>query len=382
LYRPWIEALPGNSFTMVGSMITRGTVSQSLNVIRRGYAVKSGASSINVGIIGAGRIGQVHAETLAFRCPQAKAVRIVDYFEDVAQKVAAKYGIAHASKDYMDIINDDSIDAVWICSPSSLHAEQIIAAAKKKKAIFCEKPMATSLKEVDSVLEVVKGEGVPLMMAFQRRFDPNFARCRKSIDDGVVGDPLTFHLTSRDPAPPPVEYVLKSGGLHNDMAVHDFDIARFMMKSECTRVTAYGAARINPAIATEAGDIDTALTVLEFENGAFGTVDNCRQSPQGYDQRVEVFGTKGQVSFGNNYPSIVDIADAESVRRADLPLNFFMDRYMDAYRNETIEFVDAILNGKTPPTSGDDGRAAMVISLAAKKSLVEKRPVETAEIKA
>jgi len=350
---------------------------------RRGFAAAAAGDGVmNVGIIGAGRIGQVHAETIAYRCPQAKAVRIVDYFEDVAKQTAAKFGIAHASTDYMDIINDDSISAVWICSPSSLHAEQIIAAAKKKKAIFCEKPMATSLKEVDSVLEVVKGEGVPLMMAFQRRFDPNFSRARKAIDDGAVGEPLTFHLTSRDPAPPPVDYVLKSGGLHNDMAVHDFDIARFMMKSECTRVTALGACRINPEIGSKGGDIDTALTVLEFENGAFGTVDNCRQSPQGYDQRVEVFGTKGQVSFGNNYPSIVEVSDGASVRRADLPLNFFMDRYMDAYRNETIEFVNAISAGTPLPTSGEDGRAAMVISLAAKKSLLEKRPVDTAEISA
>ncbi|KAA8498438.1 putative oxidoreductase YrbE [Porphyridium purpureum] len=346
----------------------------------RAYSAAA-AGQLRVGIIGAGRIGQVHAETLAFSCPQAKAVRIVDYFEDVAKKTAAKYGIEHAGQDYMEIINDDSIQAVWICSPSSLHKEQIIAAAKKGKAIFCEKPMATSLADVDEVLKVVEGEGVKLMMAFQRRYDPNFARCRKAIDDGVVGDPLIFHLTSRDPAPPPVDYILKSGGLHNDMAIHDFDQARFMMKSECKRITAYGACRINPEIGTKGGDIDTALTVLEFENGAFGTVDNCRQSPQGYDQRVEVFGTKGQVSFGNNYPSIVEIADNSSVRRADLPLNFFMDRYMDAYRNETIEFVNCVLNNTEPKSTGYDGRAAMVLALAAKKSLLEKRPVETAEIK-
>mmetsp|Transcript_9315 Transcript_9315/g.19031 ORF Transcript_9315/g.19031 Transcript_9315/m.19031 type:complete len:209 (-) Transcript_9315:2-628(-) len=178
--------------------------------------LSSGTSGgIRVGIIGAGRIGQVHAETLAFRCPQAKPVRIVDFFEDVAKTVAGKFGIDHAGTDYMDIVNDSSIDAVWICSPSSMHAEQIIAAAKAGKHIFCEKPLATSLKEVDDVIKVVDESGVKMMMAFQRRFDPNFARARKAVDDGVVGDPIMFHLTSRDPAPPPIDYILKSGGLHN-----------------------------------------------------------------------------------------------------------------------------------------------------------------------
>jgi len=346
-----------------------------------GAAAMSSAASepIKVGIIGAGRIGQVHAETLAYRCPDATAVRIVDFFPDVAAATAKKYGIASSGTDYMDIVNDDSISAVWICSPSSMHAEQIVAAARKGKHIFCEKPLATELKQVDDVIKVVQECGVKMMLAFQRRFDPNFARARKAVDDGTVGDPYTFHLTSRDPAPPPVDYILKSGGLHNDMAIHDFDIARFLMKSECVKVTAVGACRVDPKIGSEGGDIDTAMTLLEFENGAFGVVDNCRKSPQGYDQRVEVFGSKGQVSFSNNFPNALEIADDTSVRR-DLPLNFFMDRYMDAYRNETIQFVDAVVNDKTPPTSGHDGRAAMVIALAAKKSLQEGRPVLTSEI--
>lgn len=338
--------------------------------------------TLKVGIIGAGRIGQVHAQTLAYRCPSAQPLMIVDFFPDVAASTAKEYGIPESGKDYMDVVNHPDIEAVWVCSPSSLHAEQIIAAAKAGKHIFCEKPLATELSQVDDVLKVVEDCGVKMMLAFQRRFDPNFARVRQAITDGVVGDPFTFRLTSRDPAPPPVEYVLKSGGLHNDMAIHDFDVARFLMGCECTEVTALGACRVDPKIGSEGGDIDTALTMLRFENGAFGTVDNCRQSPQGYDQRVEVFGSKGQVSFGNNYPSGVEIADGASVRSADLPHDFFLKRYEEAYMNETIAFVDSVVNDTPVPASGWDGRAAMVMALAAKKSLNEGRPVKTSEIQA
>lgn len=348
-------------------------------MLRRGYATAPSGKQLKVGIIGAGRIGQVHCETLATRCPEAKPEMIIDYFPEVAKETAAKYGIPKHGTDYKEIIDNPEIDAVWVCSPSSLHAEQIIAASAAGKHIFCEKPLATELKQVDEVIKHVDASGVKMMLAFQRRFDANFARAKKAIDDGVVGDPFTFHLTSRDPAPPPVDYIIKSGGIHNDMAIHDFDVARFLMKSECTEVIAMGACRVDPKIGSEGGDIDTALTVLKFENGAFGTVDNCRQSPQGYDQRVEVFGSQGQVSFSNNFPNQMTIADAHSVR-TDLPLNFFMDRYMEAYRNETIEFVKSITEDTPTPTNARDGRAAMVMALAAKKSLTEGRPVLTSEI--
>ena len=351
----------------------------SSSVIRRGLATATSPKQLKVGIIGAGRIGQVHCETLVTRCPEAKPEMIVDYFPQVAKETAVKYNIPHHGTDYKAIIDNPQIDAVWVCSPSSLHAEQIKAASDAGKHIFCEKPLATQLSQVDEVIKHVEGTGVKLMLAFQRRFDTNFARAKRAIDDGAVGDPFTFHLTSRDPAPPPVDYIIKSGGIHNDMAIHDFDVARFLMGCECTEVIALGACRVDPKIASEGKDIDTALTVLKFENGAFGTVDNCRQSPQGYDQRVEVFGSNGQVSFSNNYANQMTIADAQSVRR-DKPLHFFMDRYMEAYRVETIEFVKSITNDTPTPTNAHDGRAAMVMAIAAKRSLQENRPVKTSEI--
>jgi myo-inositol 2-dehydrogenase / D-chiro-inositol 1-dehydrogenase len=347
---------------------------------RRGLAAAA-KPSISVGIIGAGRIGLVHAETLAYRCPAARTEMIVDFFPDVAAGAAAKFGIPKSGKEYMEIIENPDIDAVWICSPSSMHKEQIIAASNAGKHIFCEKPLAIELAEADDVIAAVEKSGVKMMLAFQRRFDSNFARVKKAIEEGVVGDPYTFRLTSRDPAPPPIEYILKSGGLHNDMAIHDFDVARYLMGCECEEVIALGACRVDPKIGTEGGDIDTALTILKFENGAFGTIDNCRKSTQGYDQRVEVFGSAGQVSFDNNFPNSMTVADGSSIRR-DTPFSFFMDRYMDAYRNETIEFVNAIVNDTAPPTSARDGRAAMVIAKAAKLSLKENRPVKTSEIKA
>jgi myo-inositol 2-dehydrogenase/D-chiro-inositol 1-dehydrogenase len=335
---------------------------------------------LNVAVIGGGRIGQVHMETLSFHTPLAKPVMIVDFIEKVAKSTAEKFGVEKYSTDFKDVLKDPNIEAVWICSPSSQHSEQIKALASAGKHIFCEKPLAITLKEAEEVTSAVEKAKVKMMLAFQRRFDPNFARAKQCIQSGAVGDVYAVHLISRDPAPPPMDYIKNSGGLHNDMAIHDFDIARFMTGSECEEITAYGACRVDPKIASEGNDIDTAITLLKFKNGAFCTIDNCRQSPSGYDQRVEVFGSKGLVRFGNNFPNNVFIEDAQSVRRSDLPFNFFMDRYTEAYRNETKQFVQCVLENKEPPTSGRDGTAAMAMAIAAKKSLLEKRAVKLSEI--
>lgn len=194
-------------------VLSRASVSRGLSAAAK--------PQVRVGLIGAGRIGLVHAETLAYRCPSAKAEQIVDFFPDVAAAAAEKYGIPKSGKDYMEIIENPDIDAVWICSPSSLHKEQIVAAVRAGKHVFCEKPLALELSEADEVIEEVEKSGVKFMLAFQRRFDSNFKKAKAAMMAGAVGDPFTFKLTSRDPAPPPIEYILKSGGLHNDMAIHD-----------------------------------------------------------------------------------------------------------------------------------------------------------------
>jgi len=222
---------------------------------------------LNVAVIGGGRIGQVHMETLSFHTPLAKPVMIVDFIEKVAKSTAEKFGVEKYSTDFKDVLKDPNIEAVWICSPSSQHSEQIKALASAGKHIFCEKPLAITLKEAEEVISAVEKAKVKMMLAFQRRFDPNFARAKQCIQSGAVGDVYAVHLVSRDPAPPPMDYIKNSGGLHNDMAIHDFDIARFMTGSECEEITAYGACRVDPKIASEGNDIDTAITLLKVSYG-------------------------------------------------------------------------------------------------------------------
>jgi len=356
---------------------------RQLNSTQRSLSSQSSAGAcVNIGIVGAGRIGQVHAETLS-RLPNARAVHIVDTIEKAAQSAATKFGIPRVSTRFEDLVENKDIHAVFICSPSTLHAAQIKACCAAGKHIFCEKPLAITLAEADEVIQTVERSGVKMMLAFQRRFDPFFASAQAAVARGDIGEPFTFKLTSRDPAPPPIEYLKMSGGQANDQAIHDFDVARFLMNgAECTEVYTVGACRVDPRIAQEAGDTDVMVVLLRFDNGAFGTVEVSRLCSFGYDQRVEVFGSKGQVSFGNAYPNDVMLEDKSSVRRAAMPYSFFMDRYERAYRNEVSVFVDCLLNNKPMPTSGRDGRAAMVIARAAKKSLDEGRPVKTSEIKA
>lgn len=337
---------------------------------------------VNVGIVGAGRIGQVHAETLS-RLPNARAVHIVDAIENAARAAATKFSIPKTSTRFEDLLENKDVHAVFICSPSTLHKEQIKAAAAAGKHIFCEKPLAITLAEADEVIQTVERSSIKMMLAFQRRFDPFFAAAQAAVARGDIGEPFTFKLTSRDPAPPPIDYLKMSGGQANDQAIHDFDVARFLMNgAECTEVFTVGACRVDPRIAKEAGDTDVMVVLLRFDNGAFGTVEVSRLCSFGYDQRVEVFGSKGQVSFGNAYPHDVMLEDKASVRRAALPYSFFMDRYEKAYRNEVSVFVDCLLHDKPMPTSARDGRAAMVIARAAKMSLDQGRPVKTNEIKA
>lgn len=337
------------------------------------------AKPITIGIIGAGRIGKLHAANVMYYMPNAKLKAIADTNLTPEMEAWAKnLGIPHVSKDPEDIFTDPEIQVVMICSSTNTHADFIIRAAAAKKHIFCEKPIDLTTKKVVAALDAVKKAGVQLQVGFNRRFDHNFARIHELVKSGSVGEPQLIKITSRDPAPPPPEYVAVSGGIFLDMTIHDFDMARFQAGSEVVEVYAKGAVLVDPAIG-KAGDVDTALVTLTFANGALGVIDNSRKAVYGYDQRVEVFGSKGAAVAENDTPSNVKLY-SESGVEGDKPLYFFLERYKDAFISEMKAFLDAIEAGKTTPVTGNDGLQDLIIGLAAKKSLAEGRPVKISEI--
>jgi myo-inositol 2-dehydrogenase / D-chiro-inositol 1-dehydrogenase len=333
---------------------------------------------LKMGLIGAGRIGRLHAQHLATRIPEARLLIVADVFEDAARKCAEDYAIPFSTRHYREVLNHPDVQAVVICSSTDTHAQMIEEAARAGKHIFCEKPIAFDLSTIDHALEAVEQAGVKLQIGFNRRFDANYQRVRQAIEQGEVGQPQLMYIISRDPAPPPIDYIRVSGGLFFDMTIHDFDMARFLSGSEVDEVFTMADVMINPAIG-EAGDVDTAVIMLRFKNGMIGTIENSRQAIYGYDQRVEVLGSGGAVSTSNNYPNTTIISDATGVRR-DLPLHFFMERYSESYVTEMTAFVDAVLHNKPVPVTGYDGRAPVVIGIAARQSLLEKRPVHLNEI--
>jgi myo-inositol 2-dehydrogenase/D-chiro-inositol 1-dehydrogenase len=334
--------------------------------------------NVKVGIIGAGRIGSLHAEHLVTRIPRAEVMAISDVRVEVAESCAAQLGIPGVFADPAPLLQDPDIDAVLICSSTNTHAALVEAAAAAGKHIFCEKPIDLDLARVDRVLATVEQAGVKFMVGFNRRFDHNFRRVRDLVAAGAIGTPQILHIISRDPAPPPIEYVKVSGGIFLDMTIHDFDMARYLMGCEVEEVYVAGGVMVDPAIG-EAGDIDTTVIMLRFENGAIGTIDNSRQAVYGYDQRVEVFGSGGVVRTENDFPNTAIVSDGQSVHR-DLPLNFFMDRYTESYVTELQAFIDYVLGGSQPPATGQDGRMAIAMGYAARKSYAENRPVALTEV--
>ncbi len=333
---------------------------------------------INVGLIGAGRIGRVHAEHLAYRVPGANLVAVADVFEEAAKKVAADFQIPDAYQDHRRIMEDETIEAIVICSSTDTHSQMIEEAAAAGKHIFCEKPIDHDLSKIDHVLASVKESGVKLQIGFNRRFDPNFRRVREIVASGEIGVPHILRITSRDPGPPPIEYIKVSGGIFLDMTIHDFDMARFLIGEEVVEIYAVGGVMVDPQIG-ETGDIDTAIITLRFENGVIGTIDNSRKAVYGYDQRVEVFGSEGVVVISNNTPDTAVVSNASGIH-APLPLFFFIERYTEAYIAEMKEFIECIQQDTSPPVTGIDGRIPVVMGYAAKKSYQDNRPVRLSEV--
>jgi myo-inositol 2-dehydrogenase / D-chiro-inositol 1-dehydrogenase len=329
---------------------------------------------LKLGVIGTGRIGKVHIATLVQSVPQAVVAAVADVNEAGAREVAGVFGISEVYSSYRDVINHPEVEAVVICSPTDTHARYIIEAAEAGKHIFCEKPVDLSLEVIQGALDAVAKAGVKLMVGFNRRFDPNFAKIRELVEAGKIGDPHILKITSRDPAPPPAQYSAVSGGMFLDMTIHDFDMARFIVGSEVTEVYTKAAVLVDPEIG-KAGDVDTAIITLTFANGAIGVIDNSRKAVYGYDQRVEIFGSKGMVCADNNYPENHRYFAGDGVH-GSLPLNFFMDRYLEAYANEMKIFCKAVIEDLPLPVSGDDGLKSVAIAIAAKKSLLEGHPVK------
>jgi len=337
-------------------------------------------SRLRIGLIGAGRIGPVHAETVAFRVSQAQLVAVADVNPLAAQAVASRCSIPKILSSGSDMIADPEIDAVAICSPTDTHADLIVAAAKAGKHIFCEKPISLSLKEIDRSLAAVESAGVKLQVGFNRRFDSNFLRVRQAVVSGEIGTPNLFHIVSRDPFPPPLTYLRPSGGIFLDMMVHDFDMARFLIGDEVEEVFAAGAVMVDPGFAGE-DDFDTAVVLLRFRGGAIGTIDNSRKSTFGYDQRVEILGNKGKIASENRYPNQVMVSGEKCVY-SDLPYNFFMQRYTESFTAEIQAFTEAVLEDKPIPVTGAESRMPVVMALAAGKSSREHRPVRISDVAA
>ena len=335
-------------------------------------------TKLKLGVIGTGRIGKVHIATLVQSVPQAEIIAIADVDLKSAEQVAKTFGIKSVSDRPEDIFENKEIDAVVICSSTDTHARYIVEAANAGKHIFCEKPVDLSIDVIKNALKKVDLAGIKLMLGFNRRFDPNFMKLKKLVSEGKIGDPHILKITSRDPAPPPAEYSAVSGGMFLDMTIHDFDMARYMTGSEVVEVYTKAAVLVDPKIG-KAGDVDTAVITLTFASGAIGVIDNSRKAVYGYDQRIEVFGSNGMCCADNNYPDNHQLYNGSGVH-GSLPLNFFMDRYTEAYANEMKVFCNAVLNNLPLPVSGYDGLMSVVIAFAAKKSFLENRPVKLTEI--
>jgi myo-inositol 2-dehydrogenase/D-chiro-inositol 1-dehydrogenase len=336
-------------------------------------------ASINVGIVGAGRIGKIHAENIRYFIPEARLVAVADVAAD--DKLAAwarGLGVEKVTRDHRDVMSDFGVDAVVVCSSTDTHADMVAAAAEKKKHVFCEKPIDLSVEKVKRALAAVERAGVKLQVGFNRRFDHNFRRVRELVQSGALGVPHLVRITSRDPAPPPPAYVKVSGGMFLDMTIHDFDMARYLSGSEVVEVFAQGAVLVDPAIG-QAGDVDTAVVTLTFASGALGVIDNSRKAVYGYDQRVEVFGSKGSASCSNDTPSSVVVAGEQGVQ-GEKPLYFFLERYKQAFIDEMKEFFAALAATRPTPVTGQDGLAPILIGLAAKRSVAERRPVRISEV--
>jgi len=334
---------------------------------------------INIAVIGTGRMGSVHARNLARHIPEANLAAVCDIRLGVAQSVADELGIRRVVRDYHELLADRDIEAVLIATSTDAHAFIVQDAAAAGKHIFCEKPLALDLSDIDEALAAVDKAGVKLQVGFNRRFDKSFRRVREVVASGAIGRPCILRITNRDPLPPSVEYARASGGMFLDMTIHDFDMARYQI-GEVEEVYAIGSVLVAPELAG-VGDVDTDVVTLRFANGALGVIDNSRQAVYGYDQRLEVFCSNGVAMAGNEAEHTV-VTGIQDGFHAARPPYFFMQRYEPCYVDEVREFIECVRDDRPTPVTGHDGRMAVVMGYAAWKSCRENRPVKLSEIAA
>ncbi|WP_349671919.1 inositol 2-dehydrogenase [Lacrimispora sp.] len=334
---------------------------------------------VTVGIIGAGRIGKVHTASICNIVKNATIKTIADPFmNEETANWAKSMGVSNTTKDYKEILADPEIDAVLICSSTNTHSPISVEAIKAGKHVFCEKPIDHDVDKIKEVIDALKDSKVKYQVGFNRRFDHNFEAVRNAVAAGKIGDPHIIKVTSRDPEPPSAEYAAVSGGMFLDMTIHDFDMVRYLAGCDAEEIYVQSAVLVDPAIG-EAGDVDTAVITIKMENGAIAVIDNSRKAAYGYDQRAEVFGSKGMVATSNDTESSAVLSTADGVT-GEKPLYFFLERYMQSFAKEVNCFIEAIENDTDTPLGVLDGLKPVLMGIAAKKSVKEHRPVRISEI--
>jgi myo-inositol 2-dehydrogenase/D-chiro-inositol 1-dehydrogenase len=332
---------------------------------------------IKIALIGTGRMGSVHARNIVRQIPEAELVAVCDIRLEVVQAVADELGITRVVKDYHELLEDDGIEAILVASSTDTHSFMVKDIAKAGKHIFCEKPLALELDKIDEALSVVDKAGIKLQVGFNRRFDKSFLKVKEIVSSGQIGRPCILNITNRDPDFPSMEFLRVSGGIFLDLAIHDFDMARFQL-GDVVEIYAAGNVLVNPAL-KEFDDVDTDVIILKFANGALGTINNSRKAVYGYDQQLEVFCSNGTTSASNEKETTAVIGNQDGFLSAKPPY-FFMQRYAPCYVEEIRAFIDCVRENKPIPATGMDGRAAVVLGYAAWKSLRENRPVKISEI--
>lgn len=332
--------------------------------------------TINVGLIGVGRIGNVHYQNMQ-RIKKIHLVAVCDLKVDGSWEKEKGLSADYYTTDYHKVLADPNIDAVLICTPTNLHPVMVTDAALAGKSIFCEKPVGFDLEEILKTFKVIKETGVRVQVGFNRRFDHNFDRIVDHRDDGSIGEPQILKITSRDPEPPSYEYVKVSGGIFMDMTIHDFDMARFITGNDVASVFVVGGAMIDPNI-KQFDDIDTAIVTLKFKNGMIGVIDNSRQAKYGYDQRIELFGTNGMSKADNVLNSTTSLATEVGISK-DTPMFFFLQRYIEAYKTELEDFFESVIKDTQTKCTYEDGIKAILIAQAAKESYKTNQSVDVTD---